>query len=177
MRNAILISTFTLGAVMALAEPVLAGEGHDELIAHSRSAAPDSISADATIVINGEVVVEGSNGWTCMPEVFPGDEAAVCIDATWAAMMGALGAEKPYAADSFGLSYMLPGDPQGGGVSNSNPYHHDHKSSDDYVETGPHLMIIVPKALLEGMSSDPASGGPWVMWGDTDYAHIMVPIN
>jgi hypothetical protein len=44
------------------------------------------------------------------------------------------------------------------------------------VETPPHLMIIVPKELLEGMTDDPSSGGPFVMWGDTDYAHIMVPV-
>ena len=47
---------------------------------------------------------------------------------------------------------------------------------DDYVESGPHLMIIVPKELLEGVTDDPSSGGPWVMWGDTDYAHLMVPV-
>jgi len=34
----------------------------------------------------------------------------------------------------------------------------------------------VPKHLLEGMTDDPADGVPWVMWGDTDYAHIMIPV-
>ena len=67
----------------------VANDDVDKLIAHSRAAAPAAISADATIVINGEVAVEGSNGWTCMPEVFPGDGAAVCIDAVWGEMMGA----------------------------------------------------------------------------------------
>ena len=37
-------------------------------------------------------------------------------------------------------------------------------------------MIIVPKEMLKGISRDPNSGGPYVMWGDTPYAHIMVPI-
>ena len=176
MKSNIVRCAFSvLGLAVFLTVPVFAGEHHDR-IAHARSAAPESVSANATIVIGGEVVVEGTNGWTCMPEVFPGDGAAVCVDATWAAMMGALGANEPFAATSVGISYMLPGDPEGGGVSNSNPHHADHKNSDDYVETGPHLMLIVPKQLLEGMTDDPAVGGPWVMWGDTDYAHIMVPV-
>ena len=38
-------------------------------------------------------------------------------------------------------------------------------------------MILVPdKAMLEGISNDPNSGGPYVMWKDTPYAHIMVPV-
>jgi hypothetical protein len=37
-------------------------------------------------------------------------------------------------------------------------------------------MIAVPdRAMLEGMSRDP-SDPVYVMWGDTDYAHIMVKI-
>lgn len=152
-----------------------ADEDVDKLIAHARAAAPAAVSADATIVINGEVAVEGSNGWTCMPEVFPGDGASVCVDAVWGEMMGALGAKEAFAASKVGISYMLLGD-AGGGVSNSDPYHEDPKNADDYVETGPHLMVIVPKEALQGMSDDPSTGGPYVMWKDTDYAHIMIPV-
>jgi len=153
-----------------------ASDETERLIAHARSAAPAALGADATVVIDGEVAVEGNNGWTCMPNTMANDGAAVCIDATWGEMMGALGAKAPFAASSVGISYMLKGDPAGGGVSNSDPYHEDPPSADDYVETGPHLMIIVSKELLEGMTDDPSSGGPYVMWGDTDYAHIMVPV-
>ena len=154
----------------------VAGDDVDKLIAHARSAAPAAIGADATVVIKVEVVAEGDNGWTCLPETMEGDQAAVCIDATWGEMFGAVGAKAPYAATSVGISYMLQGDPPGGGVSNSDPYHEDPPSADDYVETGPHLMIIVPKELLEGMNDDPSTGGPYVMWKDTDYAHIMIPV-
>jgi hypothetical protein len=168
------------GSVLALAltAPGIAiADGHvDKLIAHARSAAPAAVSADATIVVNGEVVVEGSNGWTCLPEVMPGDGAAVCVDAVWGEMMGALGAKAAFAATKVGISYMLQGEPEGSGVSNSDPYHEDPQNADDYVETGPHLMIIVPKEALAGISDDPSSGGPYVMWKDTDYAHIMIPV-
>ncbi len=71
---------------------------------------------------------------------------------------------------------MLLGEPDGSGVSNSNPYHEDAANADDYVPSGPHIMIIVPKEALEGMTDDPSAGGPFVMWKDTDYAHIMVPV-
>jgi hypothetical protein len=171
-----------LGPVTALAissagfGTAAAADNLDELIAHSRAAAPAAIGADATVMVNGEVVAEGSNGWTCMPEVMPGDGAAVCIDAVWGEMMAAVGAKAPFAASGVGLSYMLLGEPPGGGVSNSDPYHEDPTNADDYVETGPHLMLIVPKELLEGMTDDPSSGGPYVMWKDTDYAHLMIPI-
>jgi hypothetical protein len=37
-------------------------------------------------------------------------------------------------------------------------------------------MIAVPRAMLEGITDDPHGGGPYVMWKDTPYAHIMVPL-
>jgi len=154
-----------------------AGDDLEKQIAQARSAAPAAVGADATIVVNSEVVVEGSNGWTCLPDTMPGDDAPVCIDAVWGEMMGALGAQAPYAASSIGISYMLQGEPEGSGVSNSDPYHPDPTNAEDYVETGPHLMIIVPKEALEGISDDPSTGGPYVMWKDTDYAHIMIPVS
>ena len=148
----------------------------DKMVAYARAAAPAAVGADATIVINGEVVVEGSNGWTCLPETMPGGPA-ICIDAVWGEMMGALGAKAAYTASRVGISYVLLGDPAGHGASNSDPYHEDPASADDYVETGPHLMVIVPKELLKGITDDPSSGGPYVMWKDTDYAHIMIPVD
>ena len=145
-------------------------------IARAVSAAPPSISANATVMDNdGTVLREGSNGWTCLPNTFPGDHAPLCNDALWMEMMTAMGSQAPFETDSVGISYMLQGD-EGAGVSNSNPFHHDHANAEDYTETGPHLMIIVPKAMLEGVTDDPSQGGPYVMWGDTPYAHIMVPV-
>jgi len=153
-----------------------AGSDIDKRIAQARAAAPASVSADATVIVDGKVVVEGSNGWTCMPDTMPGDGAAMCNDALWGEMMTAVGTKAPFKANRIGISYMLLGEPAGSGVSNSTPYHPDPKNADDYVESGPHLMIIVPKEQLEGMTTDPATGGPYVMWKDTPYAHIMIPV-
>ena len=112
-----------------------------------------------------------------MPDTMPGDGAAICNDTMWGEMLAAVGTKAAFQATGVGISYMLLGEPSGAGVSNSNPYHEDPVNADDYVETGPHLMVIVPKELLEGMNSDPSTGGPYVMWKDTDYAHIMIPVD
>ena len=67
-------------AGLSVSGSCLAGEDVDKKIAHARAAAPAFISSDATIAVNGKVVVEGSNGWTCMPDTMPGDGAAMCSD-------------------------------------------------------------------------------------------------
>ena len=162
-------------AGLSLAGNSLAGEDTEKRIAHARSAAPASISAEATIVIDGQMVVKGSNGWTCMPDTMPNDGASMCNDAMWIKMMDAIASKGDFVLNGVGISYMLQGD-AGAGVSNSDPYHPDPKNAADYVETGPHLMIIVPKELLKGITDDPTVGGPYVMWGETPYAHIMVPV-
>ncbi|MGD8384532.1 MAG: hypothetical protein PVF89_03900 [Lysobacterales bacterium] len=176
LRLSIPRSVLALALMGAGTATAVADADMDPLIAQARSAAPASVSDNATIVVGGKVVVEGDNGWTCMPNTMPGDTAPVCIDAVWGEMMQAMGKKAPYKATKVGISYMLQGDTGGSGASNSDPFHPDPQSADDYVETGPHLMIIVPKNLLEGMTDDPSTGGPYVMWGDTDYAHIMVPV-
>lgn len=168
-------TALTLTCFSALLIPHSVFSDGQERIDQAKSAAPPAISANATVVDNGEVIVEGTNGWTCMPDTLPGDNAPLCVDGVWMEMMQALGNEEDFTADRIGISYMLKGD-IGAGVSNSNPYHHDHKNADDYVETGPHLMIIVPKEALAGITSDPSKGGPYLMWGETPYAHIMVPL-
>jgi len=175
-KNRVPVKALGLALLAVGMGAAVAEDDVDQRIAHARAAAPDAVSADATIVIDGEVAVEGSNGWTCMPDTMPKDGAAICVDALWGEMMTALGAKAAFAANGVGISYMLLGDPEGTGTSNSDPHHPDLKNADDYVETGPHLMVIVPKELLEGMNSDPSTGGPYVMWGDTDYAHIMIPV-
>ncbi|MFT6951929.1 MAG: hypothetical protein ACJAUL_003085 [Paraglaciecola sp.] len=148
-------------------------EDNKDLITKAKSAAPSMISANATIMYRGKVLVEGSNGWICLPETMPDDNAPMCNDAVWMEMMGAVGTKAPFTATKMGFSYMLQGD---GGVSNSTPYHEDHMNAPDFIKEGPHLMIIVPKAALKGITNDPQVGGPYVMWGETDYAHIMIPV-
>ena len=172
-----LVSGTVLGAVLAVASGAATADNHaEDLIKQATSAAPASVSAKATVMNNdGTILREGSNGWTCMPHTMPGDNAPMCNDALWMKMMHALANKAEFQADGIGISYMLQGD-IGAGVSNATPYHPDPKNADDYTEGGPHLMIIVPKEMLKGMTTDPSSGGPYVMWAETPYAHIMVPV-
>ena len=122
MNKSIIVKTvLTLALLTAGIGIAVAGDDVDKLVAHARAAAPAAIGAGATVVIDGEVVVEGNNGWTCMPEVMAGDGAAVCIDAVWGEMMAAIGAKAAFTTPGLGISYMLLGDPPGGGVSNSDP--------------------------------------------------------
>lgn len=160
-------------ALLGASAQGVAGEDTDALIALAKSAAPDMVSANATVMYRGEVIAEGSNGWVCMPETLPDDGAPMCNDAVWMKMMQAMGAGESFEAEGIGISYMLQGD---AGVSNSDPMHPMGKDAPDFIKEGPHLMVIVPRAMLEGITDDPHAGGPYVMWGDTPYAHIMIPV-
>jgi hypothetical protein len=176
MHNRLSLGLAIAFCLAGITAPAHADDATAARIAQAESAAPDFISKQATIMeADGTVLREGTNGWTCLPDTIPGDGAPICNDATWMALMNAVGNKAEFSATGVGISYMLQGD-TGAGVSNSDPYHPDAKSAHDYVETGPHLMIAVPRELLEGLTDDPASGGPYVMWKDTPYAHIMVPV-
>ncbi|WP_438863880.1 hypothetical protein [Neptunicella sp.] len=167
-----------LAALSVVSSSTYATDTAEDKILRAMSAAPSSVSEQATIMdTDGTELRKGTNGWTCFPDTMTGDKAPMCNDALWMQMMQALMNKEDFTADGIGISYMLQGEPSGSGVSNSTPYHHDHKSAADYVETGPHIMIIVPKAMLKNIPTDPNAGGPYVMWGDTPYAHIMLPVS
>lgn len=157
----------------------------EEMIRSASSAAPLSVTGDATIVDrtmppsgDGEPTVlrEGSNGWVCMPDNpdVPGDSPA-CLDAAWREFLDALvDGEEPPAGDGLGVSYMLRGDFP---VSNRDPSATEPTSDNEWIEdSGPHVMLLVPDAdLLEGLPTSPGDG-PWVMWAGTPWAHVMVPV-
>lgn len=172
-----IISILTLAFISTQINSSYAVESKQIKIKRAMSAAPTAISSNALILdADGTVLKQGSNGWTCLPDTLPNDKNPICNDVTWMKALQALKSKSSFTPDRIGISYMLKGD-FGAGVSNSDPYHNDHKNAKDYIETGPHLMIIVPKEMLKGLPTDPAYGGPYVMWGDTPYAHIMLPID
>jgi len=151
-------------------------ESKDAKIARAISAAPSSISAEATIMdVDGTILREGSNGWTCIPGVglIPGDNHPMCNDATWMAWMKAAGEGTPFTTDVVGYSYMLQGDAM---VNNDNPAATDPNDGGVWVQEGPHLMLLLPSGMLDGVNRDPSAGGPYVMWGDTPLIHVMVPV-
>ncbi len=100
----------------------------------------------------------------------------MCNQAQWDAVLGAFMKKKPVDVKEFSISYMLAGEGEAIGVSNTDPFATEPTADNDWVREGPHLMILVPDAAaLEGLSTDP-SDPVYVMWKGTPYAHIMVKI-
>ena len=62
--------------------------------------------------------------------------------------------------------------------SNTDPSAEGPTADNEWQETDvPHLMILVPdEKVLEGLPTDPNNGGPWVMWRNTPYVHLMAPM-
>lgn len=162
-------------AILVAATSAVAQTEADATIEEALAATVPGIAENATVVDwEGNVLREGSNGWTCLPTP-PGFDgvAPMCLDEPWMAWAEAWQNKTEPAIDRPGVAYMLGGDT---GASNSDPYATDPSAVDDWVDAGNHLMILVPDpAMLEGLPTDPANGGPWVMWKGTPYAHIMVP--
>jgi hypothetical protein len=149
----------------------------DAIVASAMSAAPASISADAAIMDwDFNVIREGSNGWTCLPDRpnTPGNDPW-CITEAWLNFLNAYVSKTEPSYEEIGFAYMLQGDTP---VSNADPYATDATGPEDWVtDLGPHLMLLSPdRGLLSSISTDHLNGGPWIMWPDTPYAHIMVPL-
>ena len=66
----------------------------------------------------------------------------------------------------------------GADPSNTDPYATKPTANNDWVKTGPHLMIVGSKEILAGHPSGPKpdTSVPYVMWAGTPYAHLMVPV-
>jgi hypothetical protein len=149
----------------------------DALIKNALSAAPPGVAETATVMDNkGNLLREGSGAYTCFP-CEGGLTATMCADAEWLAWGDAyMKQAQDYKPSGFGMAYMLAGDPPEDGASNIDPFATAATADNQWVVEGPHVMILVPDAaMLEDVSTDPDSGGPYVMWKDTPYAHIMLP--
>ena len=153
-----------------------------QLIASAMRAAPAKVAADATVVApqpdgTMRTVRAGSNGFTCMADnpTTPGPDP-MCMDKSALEWAGAWMGHKPPPSGKAGLMYMLSG---GTDASNTDPYATAPDSSNHWVETGPHVMVVGADAAFYDQypkSADPDTGAPYVMWAGTPYQHLMVPI-
>ena len=164
----------TLSGGMAIAHGASLDHHKDAMIKSALSAGPSSVTDGATVIdAEGNILREGSNGWTCMPEAAMG---AMCNDATWMEALGAMIAGEPFPTGRFGVSYMLAGEGDTPGVSNLDPSASEPTADNMWIKDGPHMMIILPDpAMYEGMTND-TSAPVYVMWKGTPYAHLMVRI-
>ncbi len=146
-----------------------------ELIADAESAAPESVTKNATIkTSDGRVLRQGSNSWTCYPG--SGAIGPMCNQSQWDKLIGAVMTKAPIDVTEFSLSYMMAGEGEALGVSNVDPFATEPTDDNQWVKEGPHLMILVPdQTALEGLSTDPKDP-VYVMWKGTPYAHIMVKV-
>ena len=151
-------------------------------IANAMSAAPMAISEHAALMEWGATpdaaptqLRAGANGWTCFADNpgSPGNDP-MCFDGTFGQWAAAWMGHHPVTITSFGVAYMLQG---GSDASNTDPFKMAPDSGHAWVDTGPHVMVVVPNIRsLSGVTTDPASGGPFIMWQGTPYAHVMIPV-
>jgi len=150
-------------------------KSNEDKILQALRAAPAGIAKDAVVKDwDGSVLREGSNGWACYPGSESMANSPMCLDAVWERWALAWTAKEPFETDRIGIAYMLMGDD---GASNVDPYATGPTADNEWVVEGPHLMILVPdEEMLEALPDVPNTGGPYVMWKGTPYAHIMVPV-
>ena len=175
MRVPLLALTMIALATAAYAEqPKMSDQ---EYVTKAMMAAPEAIAKEAAIVAmekDGTMrsLQKGTNGFTCM--VLP-DGTPMCTDAGGMEWMHALMSHAA-APNKIGFMYMLNGD---SGASNTDPYATGPKPDNHWVKTGPHVMILGPEAkTMAGYprSADADPTKPYVMWPDTPYEHLMIPV-
>jgi hypothetical protein len=98
----------------------------------------------------------------------------MCLDKQWQAWGDAWMNKKPPNVTGTGIAYMLKGDK---GASNKDPFATGPSPDNEWVVSPSHIMVLFPDLkMLDAFPTDPKSGGPWVMWKGTPYAHLMVPV-
>jgi|SRR5262249_28930655 len=189
------VTAVGLAAISMLAVTPSAAQMHNDMaagakamtkaqkIASAVSAAPASISAKATVLDwpakEGDKPVTlraGTNGWTCFPDM-PDSKGndPMCVDGVWMKWVEAYLAHKTPEITGVGVGYMVA--PGGAWGSNTDPFGMKETADNHWGHHQPHLMILVPDLKsLASTTTDPANGGPYVMWAGTPYAHIMAPI-
>jgi hypothetical protein len=185
-----LSAVFMLAAVTAVAQdktkdPSMAGhagmaggaKSDAAVIAKAISAAPPDIAKNAAVMgmsADGKMkeLRAGTNGWMCMLDL-AGD--SMCLDKEWQAWGDAwMNKKDPPKPKTVVVAYMLKGDK---GASNTDPYATKATADNQWVVSGPHIMLLpTDPGQLDAYPTDWTKGGPWVMWKGTPYAHIMVPM-
>ena len=121
---------------------------------------PTDLKADNPM---GRVLRQGTNGWTCMPDV-PGkpQHDPMCADETMMKWMMAVLAGRSPNIDRVGLSYMLLGeaDADQNDVTAKKP-----PAGKDWSYAGPHVMIVLPDAdkdALQDVNRDISNNTPYL---------------
>jgi hypothetical protein len=76
----------------------------------------------------------------------------------------------------IGLGYMLVG---GSDASNTDPHAMGPAQGGNWVDTGPHVMLLNVGTMGESypkQGDNPDTKVPYVMWAGTPYEHLMIPV-
>lgn len=153
----------------------------EDIIKSAMSAAPPAVAQQATIISAApdgkmQVIRKGTNNFTCMADNpnTPGPDP-MCMDENALAWATAWLERKEPPAGKVGFMYMLTG---GTDASNTDPYAQKPEPNNNWVETGPHVMVVGAKGMMEGYprSAKPETSQPYVMWPGTPYEHLMLPV-
>jgi hypothetical protein len=140
------------------------------------AAAPAAISKDATVMDmpSMKVLKKGTNGWTCIPDGPSPGVDPMCLDKNGMAWADAWMNHKDPPKDKMAIAYMLVG---GSDASNTDPFATTPKSGDKWVDTGPHLMVLNIGDHFDGYPTTATNTkAPYVMFANTPYAHLMIPV-
>jgi hypothetical protein len=182
---ALSVLLFSLGACVLSAQvtpakPISVSAGDAALITNATSAAPEAIAPNATVIAfdsKGQMrtVRKGSGEFTCFPDdpTTPGN-VPMCFDQSGFAWAQAwMTKQNPAPNLPIGVAYMLQGSWT---QSNADPYAAPVPGTPG-VQTGPALMILNTRGMLQGYPREPTNPGqPFVMWPGTPYEHLMVPV-
>jgi hypothetical protein len=140
------------------------------------AAAPAAISNGATVMDmpSMKVLKKGTNGWTCIPDGPSPGVDPMCLDKNGMAWADAWMNHKDPPKDKMAIGYMLMG---GSDASNTDPFATTPKSGDKWVDTGPHMMVLNIGDHFDGYPTTPTNTKvPYVMFPNTPYAHLMIPV-
>ena len=182
-RKAMVVLSSLLATVPLYAADTKKGAPTDkQLIDSAMSAAPAKVGKDATIVVmeaDGKMrtLREGKNGFTCMPDnpATPGPDP-MCMDKNSMEWVHAWVAKKAPPLGKVGFMYMLAG---GTDASNTDPYATKPEPGNNWIKTGPHIMVVGADASFYDQypkNAKPDTSVPYVMWPGTPYQHLMAPV-
>jgi hypothetical protein len=140
------------------------------------SAAPAAISKDATVMdmATMKVLRQGTNGWTCVPDGPSPGVDPMCLDKNGMEWADAWMHHKDPPKDKMGFGYMLMG---GSDASNTDPFAEQPKPGDQWIDTGPHVMVLNISDRFAGYPTTSTNTKvPYVMYPNTPYAHLMIPV-
>jgi hypothetical protein len=175
--------TFALVGTASAQHSHTAGSMSDEeLIKSAMTAAPPAVAKGAAVVVaspDGQMreLRKGTNGFTCLPDNpnTPGPDP-MCGDSNAMEWAKAWIERKEPPKNKVGFLYMLSG---GTDASNTDPFAQKPEAANNWVETGPHVMVVGAKGMMEGYPRNPKpdTSQPYVMWPDTPYEHLMLPVH